>query len=557
MTTTSQPLHAVWATRKSKPRGGIPVARFKTKEELLKGRADVQASQYARASSNVRQKSMSVADKLEWGAAVMARHGWTVAGTFSDDNKGASYTSGKVRDGYEKLCELIDTGVLDVLVIFEISRQARDLEVYVELRGRCMKAGLFYWQIGNTVYDLRDKDDRLHLNLNASIAEHGGDSIREHVQLAIASKAREGKPHGKAPFGFTRTYDKHTRKLVQQAPDSETVSPDGSPRVDRYGVAWSPAEIVRSFYSAFLAGTATLLGMADELNGRGIPCPRLLAAREEGTPLPPEHWAASKWTDKSIRDLMLNPAMIGQRVINGELAHENAWTPMVDEATFITAAARLLDPKRKTFTGPKTVKYLLSGIAKCGVCGWSLTQLKANPNQGRYYPTYKCRSRRGCVAVEAEALEERVVGWFIEWLIARGRLEKIESMEIDDSTEAAHWRAESARLQLELEELRATLDDTSVSISLAAFDRREKALLRAIEEADSKATVVSVAPSLRRFRDVTRADQAAAIWDALGLMARREIVADLVDIRVMPVGRGRKSRRNLDGRRVVLTARLD
>jgi site-specific DNA recombinase len=77
------------------------------------------------------------------------------------------------------LIEVITAGKSDVLVVWEISRKERGLEVFVTIRNLCMREGPNFWAVGGNLYDLRDKNDRMNLGIQAVQAEYMADSIRD------------------------------------------------------------------------------------------------------------------------------------------------------------------------------------------------------------------------------------------------------------------------------------------------------------------------------------------------------------------------------------------
>ena len=140
-------------------------SRFATKAELLAAGADVRAGRYQRASQDKKEQGKSVHDQGVLNAAEVARYGWTCppSMSFTDNDRSASRHATKARPDFERLIDVIRKGRLDVLVVWEISRNQRDLAVYVQIRDLCTQFGMHFWLVGGVLYDLRDKNDRMML----------------------------------------------------------------------------------------------------------------------------------------------------------------------------------------------------------------------------------------------------------------------------------------------------------------------------------------------------------------------------------------------------------
>src|SRR4051812_22635101 len=181
-------------------------ARFDSKAALLAGGADVRAGRYQRASQDKKEQGKSVGDQGKLNVAEIGRYGWTcpVGASFTDNDLSASRHATKERPDFERLMDAIRKGKFDVLVVWEISRNQRDLAVFVQIRDLCTEVGMYFWLVGGVLYDLRDKNDRMMLGFQAVQAEWLADSIRDNVKRGIDGAAADGRPHGKVTYGYRR-----------------------------------------------------------------------------------------------------------------------------------------------------------------------------------------------------------------------------------------------------------------------------------------------------------------------------------------------------------------
>src|SRR5262249_52294220 len=159
---------------------------------------------------------------------------------------------------------------------------------------------------------------------------------RSRILRNVRANANAGRPHGRRLYGYRRVYDPKTGDLIGQEPD-----PDEAPVVQ---------EVARRHVS----GESTYSIVA-HLNERGVRLP-----------------SGGEWTAPSVRRMPTNPSCAGKRTHRGKVVADGTWQPLLDEQTFDTCAARYEDPTRPKYRGGGDVKYLLSGIARCGKCGAAL-----------------------------------------------------------------------------------------------------------------------------------------------------------------------------------------
>jgi DNA invertase Pin-like site-specific DNA recombinase len=475
----------------------------------LAGGADVRALRYQRASQDKKEQGKSVTDQGKLNLAEITKRSWKDAGSFTDNHRSASRHATKEREQFELLIEQIRAGKGDVLVIWEISRKERDLAVYVKIRDMCTEVGLYFWLVGGVLYDLRDKNDRMMLGFQAVQAEWLADSIRDNVLRGIVGAAEAGRPHGRVTYGYRRIYDQRTKALVRQEPDTEireAVSADGT--VTEY----SHARVVRDNFTKVAAGVP-LITIEDELNAKGIPSPQ-----------------GSAWRRGIIRKQVLNPAYIGKRVFRGEIIGDGIWPALVDEDTYWACVRLLEDPSRTTTRAGRAV-HLLSYIVRCGVCAGPISSGHVS-RHGWEGQVYSCLKKR-CAAVKAEFLDEYVQRTVVAWLSLEETGEMLSALSGGDE-QAAHARAEAARLRAELEEWRKLGEEGEVSA--IAYARAEKGLTAQIAEHEARAQEAGIPPVLRGMIG----KHAARKWAELGdeVAVKREIIRTVADIKLMRAGKG-------------------
>lgn len=478
-------------------------SRFGTKAELLAAGDAVAALTYERASQDKKEQGKSVGDQRNLNLAEIERRSWRHAGSFQDNDRSGSRYATKVREEFPLLMDAIRAGKGDVLVLWEISRGQRDLAVYVQIRDLCVQTGMHFWMVGGVLYDLRDKNDRMMLGFQAVQAEWMADSIRDNTIRGIEGAAKAGLPHGKITYGYRRVYHPRTRAFERQELDTEVreaTAEDGT--VTRY----TRVEIVREIFEK-VTGGIPLIVIERQLNDRGIPSSR-----------------GSVWRRGIIRQIAMNPAYIAKRVLRGEIVGDGVWPALVDEETYWASVRLLRDPARLT-TKPGKAIYLLSYIARCGVCGDRLQGSRTTPWRG-IQKVYTCASRR-CVTATMEAFDELAERVVVAWLSLPDVYERLSSGHDDEAV--IHANAEAERLKGELEEYRKMAETGDLSAAdWLRFAGGLESQIAAHEKIGAEAGI----PPILRGRI---GPEAIAAWAALkdDVAVKRDIIRLIADVKLL------------------------
>jgi site-specific DNA recombinase len=132
------------------------------------------------------------------------------------------------------------------------------------------------------------------------------------------------------------------------------------------------ARIIREVARRILQGDS-ITGIMVDLNERNVPT-------VSGGP----------WSIATIRTMMLRPRLAGLRQHQGAIVGPAKWPPILDRPTWDAVRVLLSDPSRRPPGQTNARRYVLSGLAKCGVCG---TNLKfENPKQASLEPGYECKN---------------------------------------------------------------------------------------------------------------------------------------------------------------------
>lgn len=462
---------------------------------------------YARASDDPRQTKTSVGDQEASGRGWAHREHARVFRVYCDNDLSGSRFATKERANFKQLMADVEAGKLQMIWFWKLSRSQRQLRVFAELRDLCRRKDV-RWIVDNRVYDLTDRGDRLALGVQALMDEDLPDQISENTRQAFASNATRGRPHGFTAYGWRRVYDEHTGALVAQVIDEQQ------------------AAVVRDIAERLVSGE-TLYAIAAALNEAGHLPPRAAAWRANNIgPLPPTAWRAS-----NIGPLLRRASNIGKRAYHKVIVAQAIWPAILDEDTYYECLRILASPDR-AITHPTTIKYLLSGIGQCGatdgngqVCDAVLRAAERNSRM-----TYQCEKPSKCSAIRVDWLND-----YIEDL-ALTRLARPDAIALlsrpSRAAEVVAAEDEVGTLTRRMEEWYAA--GQRGEAEPVVVSNMVTRLMAAIEDAKKRAAVQQVSPVLR---EAARPD-IARIWPTYSLPKKRMIIAELLEIHVVPVGKG-------------------
>lgn len=424
--------------------------------------------------------------------------GLTVVSTFTDND--ISAYSGKPRPQYLAMLDAIRRGVVDVVLAWHPDRLHRspvELEHFITV---VETAGVHVETVQAGQWDLSTPSGRMNARTLGNVARYESEHKSERVRRALEQNAGSGRSHGRPSYGWRAEYDEHRQRRDVLEPKE--------------------AEVVRGIARAIIAGQSIRAITAD-LNDRAVPSPR-------GGP----------WQKTMVRHLVLRERNAGLRVHRGQVVGEGTWDPILDPGTYEQVRAILADPSRRTSTGTAAA-HLLSGIARCGVCGATIRFA-----MNRTVPSYRC-SGPNCVSRRKDLVDELVTEIVLRRLAMPDALDLLSPSRRDERSQAA----EEAR------SLRARLDTAADQFADGTIDARQLERITArlrpqLAAAEARARTVDDYPLLEGLVGNERARE---VWETRSLSQRRAIVAALVNVTVLPT---RQGRRDFDPESVRITPRV-
>jgi site-specific DNA recombinase len=412
-----------------------------------------------------------------------ARLGLAVREVYADNDISAA--GRKPRPGYRRMLADLKHSPATVLCWHtdRLHRKPAELEEYVTLAESCSVAT---HAVRAGELDLATPSGRMVARMLGAAAAYEVEQMRDRHQAAKRQAALKGEWRGgRRPFGYQ----------------------DGG-MVLRLAEAEALADATR----AVIAGRP-LAAITREWNAAGI----LTSA---GKP----------WQARQLARTLRRARNAGLVEHAGEVVGPALWPPVVSETEWRQVRAVLEDPARRTTPGPSR-RWLLSGIAACGICGGPLTGTTTGSKRGTSRPVYRCRREGLHVGRDSRALDAHVSGWVIGYLTLPA---------VTAELAAAAPSPGTALLRDEIAGIRAQLD----GLAIEARDRKitprqmgmaSEPLMAALERLEARLAASARPALLSPFAG----HDPREVWEAMPLDSRRAVVAELFTVTVYPAPKGR------------------
>lgn len=240
---------------------------------------------YARQSlSRDESESLSIEFQQRECAAYIARQGWMLVGSFDDpDTKGWK----RNRPGFDAMLDQVRHGTADTIVLYKLSRFARNLMMQEEVVTEIADAGAELVSITEP----HITTSPLLRQVMGAVNENYRRDQSDWLKSTFAARARKGFHHGYAPIGY-RIEDKHL--VVDDA----------------------TAAIVRNMWDWALEGHGTP-EITHRANSRGWPT-------RNGKP----------WSQTTVLRILRNPAYAGHVQFRNEIVAREAHPAIITDGEF-------------------------------------------------------------------------------------------------------------------------------------------------------------------------------------------------------------------------------
>jgi site-specific DNA recombinase len=411
--------------------------------------------------------------------------GWEIVAVHADNDLSAY--SGKPRPGYAALLADLRAGVADAVICWHTDRLHRrpvELEEYIAV---CEPRNVPTQTVKAGPVDLATPSGRMVARQLGAVGRYEVEHMVERQQRARLQAATSGRwGGGRRPFGY---------------------------QADGVTVVEAEADALRWAAAQVLAG-ASLSGLAADLNRRGI-------RTATGRP----------WRSTELRRALLRPRNAGLMQHRGQVVGEADWPAILEEDTWRGVRAVLSDPARRTNPGGAR-RWLLSGLAVCGICGDPVRSFSSAAKRRKTKPVYTCRTGKHVIrnAAEVDAFVEAVI---VERLSRPDARDLLTPDQHGVDPTALHLR--DAALFARLRELgrlagQGAIDPVQL-VEATAEIRQQREDITAQLAALSRGSVLA---------GVVDAPDPAKAWKGLDLSRRRAIIATLVTVTILPARKGRR-----------------
>jgi site-specific DNA recombinase len=344
--------------------------------------------------------------------------------------------------------------------------------------------------------DLSTPTGRLVARLLGGVAMYELEHQRERVMGKKDELARDGKPAGGPRlFGYTKGF--------HVDPDTGTC------------VVATEAAAAQTVVAALLAG-ASLRSQVAWLNAQddsALVDKRAPMLGSRGKP----------WTVSSLRAYVQRPALAAIRVHKAGTDEEQSfpaiWPALITQAQHDALVHLFSDPLRKKAPGHGTRKHLLTGIARCGVCGGRMQAATEAGGRGKpRYGIYRCKANF-CINRKQDRVDAIVLRLTGAWLAKQSP----QGLLTDPGTDA-----EKARLTATVTELKRKLqrieDDYDAEL-LSGAERKTKQAPLAEKLAVAERALLSLQAPATVLDGLLGQDDALELLKALPLSRQRAVIS--------------------------------
>ena len=456
---------------------------------------------YARISDDKRDDADGVRRQLDLMRGMAEQRGTTT--TEYVDNDLSAYKRHVVRPEFERLLRDLEDGTIAGIMAPDLDRlwrQPVDLERAIEVFEKNPTRGFITLQ-GSV--DLSVSDGRMLARVMVAAANKASADTARRVKWKHEDKQKEGRPAGgPRPFGFLP---------------------------DRIGHDTREAEAIR-WAAHYLLEGGSVADVVRRYNEDGL-----------------RTTVGNEWRPGSFRATFRNPRLKGMRArwVKPEkgAGHWEAvtdasgspvqatWEPILTPDLFDALQAHM-DARTARYRGGSrtTRKYLLTSIARCGICGGPM---RGSAGTGRRTYQYACQPKvmGGCGGVSRN-------GERLDALVEESVLALMEA-----HTAGAHARIVTVDWTVDIERIDALLGDALVQWKQGNLPSQDYFALRGELTADRKRLEAQQAESLTEVERARIAVDAPAKWREASIAKKRAMLEALVQavvVKPLPIVNGRK-----------------
>lgn len=450
-----------------------------------------------------------------------AKQGYEVIAVYVDDGISA-FLPGKERPGYKGMLSDAKARKFDVITATFQDRLSRQTAEVLDLLAICRSSGIRWHTIADGLVDPASGDDELMAYLRGWVGSREITTRSKRQQQRFDEQRQAGLPlWGNRPFGFEK---------------------------DRITHREDEANEIRWAYEQMAKPDTTIYSIIKDWNSRGV-----------------RTSTGKLWSYAGLQLLLKRPRNAGLMEVRGEIDYSitPVWEPIVDRELWELVRAKVTK-KPGEVSRTYEPKWLLAGIARCGLCSQPLRS-SVGSDRKTSFKVYRCK-RSMLPAVPPEFHDD---GRKIRHASAKALV--LDDMARDAVVSAFMFAptdllpsgnasaADLRRAQVELQETRKKLIEVTEELDddSSPFDRatlRAKAtrhrkrsqdleveIQRIIEADANSAMLIESRGAMFGNQKRISLDDAAGMkgqlearFDSLPLAQRRQLVTSLLDVVVYP-----------------------
>lgn len=443
---------------------------------------------YARYSSD-NQRTESIDEQVR-ACKYYAQHTgqYEIIGIYKDEAL-SGYRNIHKRDGFTKLMQDAEAHKFDAVIVYELSRFARNASDTVVYTDKLKQLGIEFISVREKLD--QTPEGRMMLLVITGVNEYFSANLAIEVMRGLKENAYNARTTGgRPPLGYDLDADGH------------------------YILNPTEAEAVRLIYDMYLDGYG-YTRIVDELNSRGYRTKR-----------------GGKFLRNSLYDLLRNEKYTGTFVYNKSAAPkngkqnrhkykpdediirvENAFPAIVTKEEYQKVLRKMEQNQHKGARNKAVHDYLLSGKIFCGHCGRAMYG-ETRPRRGVDYSYYTCNGRRAKIcdkhSVRCDKLEKEVIKQLNERYFSLEVEERVVSKILEankngvDEAKIHELRKQSAELKRRIDNLVKALsngiDIAEVHEMIDDLTKQKQAIDRRI--VDMEAAAYNVGYTAQQIRKV-------------------------------------------------------
>jgi site-specific DNA recombinase len=377
---------------------------------------------YARYSTD-KQTDNSIAYQKNAIEDYCIKNNISLSGFYVDEGETGTNTH---RSGFQGLVKDAEAGLIDIVIVYDVSRGSRDVGDWFTFRKTMMTLGVKVISVTQQLGDLTNPTEFFHELITVGVGQFEVLQTRQKSMAGVTQRAKEGVfLGGIPPLG----YDVVNQKYVINEYEAEWVKFI----FKKYAEGWSYNKIVDEL------NRLRARGKNDRTIGKNSLYSILTNERYIGV---------YTWNKRRVKTLgkwaggALNPNCV--RI-------ENAIPRIINQETWERVQNRMSDNRNNARNRAKKRSYLLSGLIECEACGGVYVGRTTTNNKGYETSSYVCGNKyrtRTCKAknINANEIEIFIAQHLKEYL--RTTDFNIVAQEIADQVNNASPDLSKERLEL-------------------------------------------------------------------------------------------------------------